>query len=187
MPLPCPCGNMAGRCLSLTPDKVRRAFIECGLDVVHEKSLTSPDPTVHGYESITAVTARKRSHQKPGSSPVGQFLKRHYRHFNAATVVDAAESYAEHIDKGGEMMLTMAGAMSTGELGISVADMIRNGKVHALCVTAANLEEDFFNLVAHDHYRRVPNWRELSQDDEQKLYEEGFNRVTDTCIPEEEA
>jgi deoxyhypusine synthase len=85
------------------------------------------------------------------------------------------------------MFLTMAGAMSTAELGVSLAEMIRAGKVHAVCCTGANLEEDVFNLVAHDFYERVPHWRDLRPEDEQALLERHMNRVTDTCIPEEEA
>ncbi len=82
------------------------------------------------------------------------------------------------------MMVTLAGAMSTGELGISLAEMIRQGKVHAISSSAANLEEDIFNLVAHDEYRIIEDWRALSGEDEVRLRDEGFNRVTDTCIPE---
>jgi deoxyhypusine synthase len=119
--------------------------------------------------------------------PVSDFILHHYRHFNAAALVDAARSYEEHLDKGGKMMITLAGAMSTGELGISLAEMIRQDKVHIISCTGANLEEDVFNLVAHTHYRRVPHYRDLSPRDEQALLEQHFNRVTDTCIPEEEA
>ncbi len=115
------------------------------------------------------------------------FMKRHYRHFNAATVVDASEAYVKHLDKGGRMLVTLAGAMSSAELGISLAEMIRKDKVHMICCTGANLEEDIFNLVAHTHYARVPNWRELTPADEMKLYKRHMNRVTDTCIPEDEA
>ena len=85
------------------------------------------------------------------------------------------------------MLVAMAGAMSTAELGISLSDMIRQKKVHAVCTTGANLEEDLFNLVAHDSYRRIPNWRNLTRRDEKDLERAGLNRVTDTCIPEEEA
>ncbi|MBI3501511.1 MAG: deoxyhypusine synthase family protein [Bacteroidetes bacterium] len=115
------------------------------------------------------------------------FIEKHYRHFNAATVVDASKAYKEHIEGGGKMMITLAGAMSTAELGVSLAEMIRNGKVQIISCTGANLEEDVFNLVAHDHYKRIPGYRDLSPKDEWKLFENGFNRVTDTCIPEEEA
>lgn len=119
--------------------------------------------------------------------PVSQFLTHQYRHFNAAALVEAANSYRAHLDGGGKMMLTLAGAMSTAELGISLAEMIRQDKVHMITCTGANLEEDIFNLVAHDFYERIPNYRDLTPQDEQALLERHLNRVTDTCIPEGEA
>jgi len=118
---------------------------------------------------------------------ISKFLKTHYRHFNAASVIEAADAYARHVDGGGSMFLTLAGAMSTAELGLSLAEMIRRDKVHAICCTGANLEEDLFNLVAHDHYVRVPDWRNLTPQQEKEFERRGLNRVTDTCIPEEEA
>lgn len=120
-------------------------------------------------------------------APVSAFLTRHFRHFNAATLVDAADAFTAHVDAGGRMLVTLAGAMSTAELGRSLAEMIRAEKVHAICCTGANLEEDVFNLVAHSHYERIPNWRELSPADETALLDRHLNRVTDTCIPEFEA
>src|SRR3954465_4130515 len=119
--------------------------------------------------------------------PVSQFIQHHYRHFNAAALVDAAKGYETHLLEGGKMMITLAGAMSTAELGISLAEMIRQDKVQIISCTGANLEEDLMNLVAHSHYKRVPNYRDLAPQEEWALLEEGFNRVTDTCIPEEEA
>ena len=121
------------------------------------------------------------------STPISSFIEHHFRHFNAATLKDAAHGYQKHLAGGGKMFLTLAGAMSTAELGLSLAEMIRQDKVHAICCTGANLEEDIFNLVAHDYYERVPNYRDLTPDDEQKLLERHMNRVTDTCIPEMEA
>ena len=118
---------------------------------------------------------------------VRNFARRHFRHFNAASLVDAAEAYAAHLDRGGIMLIAMAGAMSTAELGVSLAEMIRRGKVHAVSCTGANLEEDVFNLVAHDRYLRLPNYRDLTPGDEKSLLDRHLNRVTDTCIPEEEA
>jgi len=118
---------------------------------------------------------------------VSEFISHHYRHFNAAALKDAAQGYMAHLEKGGKMLTTVAGAMSTAELGLSLAEMIRQDKVHAISCTGANLEEDVFNLVAHHHYRRIPNWRELKGDDEQALLDQHLNRVTDTCIPEGEA
>jgi deoxyhypusine synthase len=119
--------------------------------------------------------------------PVSNFITHNYRHFNAAALVDAAKGYEAHLAKGGKMFMTLAGAMSTAELGLSLAEMIRQGKVHGISCTGANLEEDVFNLVAHEHYVRVPNYRDLNKEDEQKLLDKHLNRVTDTCIPEGEA
>lgn len=118
---------------------------------------------------------------------ISEFVHHHYRHFNAAALIDAADAYVRHLDAGGQMLVTLAGAMSTAELGLSLAEMIRRDKVHAICCTGANLEEDIFNLVAHDHYVRIPHYRQLSADDEEALLARHLNRVTDTCIPEEEA
>ena len=121
------------------------------------------------------------------AGPVSDFVRRHFLHFNAAALVDAADGYRRHLDGGGSMLVTLAGAMSTAELGRSLADMIRAGHIHAICCTGANLEEDVFNLVAHDHYERVPKYRDLTPVDERALLERHMNRVTDTCIPEMEA
>ncbi len=118
---------------------------------------------------------------------IQQFMKKHYKHFNAAAVVDAAQGWVDLLDGGGKMFLTLAGAMSTAEIGISLAEMIRQGKVHAISCTGANLEEDIYNLVAHTHYERLPHYRSLTKEDELALYNRGLNRVTDTCIPEDEA
>jgi deoxyhypusine synthase len=120
-------------------------------------------------------------------APVRRFIERHFRHFNAAALVDAARDYEAHLARGGKMLITLGGAMSTAELGLSLAEMIRQDKVHAISCTGANLEEDLFNLVAHDHYKRVRDYRTLKPEEEQRLLEHKFNRVTDTCIPEEEA
>ncbi len=121
------------------------------------------------------------------NNQITDFIKHHYRHFNAAALVDAAEAYKRHLAGGGKMMITLAGAMSTAELGLSLAEMIRQDKVQIISCTGANLEEDLFNLVAHDFYERVPHYRDLTPADEQALLDRHMNRVTDTCIPEMEA
>ncbi len=118
---------------------------------------------------------------------ISKFIEHNFRHFNAAALVDAAKAYKAHVESGKKMMITLAGAMSTAELGVSLADMIRQGKVDIISCTGANLEEDIMNLVAYHSYKRVPNYRDLSPNEEQELLNKGFNRVTDTCIPEEEA
>lgn len=118
---------------------------------------------------------------------IRSFMQHNFRHFNAAVCVDAANGWIDLLENKGKMLVTLAGAMSTAELGISLAELIREDKVHAISCTGANLEEDLFNLVAHNHYERVPHYRSLSAEEEKKLLERGMNRVTDTCIPEEEA
>ncbi|MBS0663081.1 MAG: deoxyhypusine synthase family protein [Verrucomicrobia bacterium] len=131
-------------------------------------------------EAVNAALAARKG-------PVSRFIAQHYRHFNAAALLDAAKAYEAHLKAGGKMLVTLAGAMSTAELGISLAEMIRRGKVHGIVCTGANLEEDIFNLVAHDYYERVPHYRHLTAKDEQALLNRHMNRVTDTCIPEMEA
>ena len=119
--------------------------------------------------------------------PISQFIVHNYRHFNSASLVDAAKAYEALLNKGGKMFLAMAGAMSTAELGLSLAEMIRQDKISFVCCSANNLEEDIMNLVAHSHYYRVPGYRDLTPQQEQELLDNHYNRVTDTCIPEEEA
>jgi len=118
---------------------------------------------------------------------ITEYIKHHYRHFNSAALIDASEGYVKHMNSGGKMMITLAGAMSTAEIGLSLAEMIRQDKVQIISCTGANLEEDLFNLVAHDFYERVPNYRDLTAADEEALLGRHMNRVTDTCIPEMEA
>ncbi|MFH0757822.1 MAG: deoxyhypusine synthase family protein [Bacteroidota bacterium] len=118
---------------------------------------------------------------------ISEFMLRHFKHFNSAALVDAAKAYQEQLDRGNKMMVTLAGAMSTAELGKSLAEMIRKGKVDIISCTGANLEEDLMNLVAHKHYKRIPEYRDLTPEQERDLMNHGLNRVTDTCIPEEEA
>lgn len=118
---------------------------------------------------------------------IRSFMQKNFKHFNAAVCVDAAQGWIDHLNRGGQMLVTLAGAMSTAELGISLADMIRENKVHAISCTGANLEEDLFNAIAHSHYERVPHYRSLTKEDELALLERGMNRVTDTCIPEDTA
>lgn len=116
--------------------------------------------------------------------PVGRFLDQHFLHFNSRETVAAAKAYEAHLSTGGRMMVTLAGAMSTARIGQILSRMIREGKVHAITCTGANLEEDLFNLLAANDYEFCPQWRALSAADEKALYDRGMNRVTDTCIPE---
>src|SRR5258708_25022031 len=155
---------------------LRVICVICGKQIAKKNLLVLP-----------ARSVRRAQIKKMNKGPVSQFVQHHYRHFNAAALVDAAKGYEQHLLDGGKMMITLAGAMSTAELGISLAEMIRQDKIDIISCTGANLEEDIMNLVAHSHYKRVPNYRDLSPQDEWDLLENHYNRVTDTCIPEEEA
>ena len=118
---------------------------------------------------------------------VRQFVDQHFRHFNAGELARAAHSLTQFLAGGGKIFLTLAGAMSTAELGRSLAPMIRAGHIAGISCTGANLEEDLFNLVAHNSYVSIENWRNLSAEDDAELLRQNLNRVTDICIPEEEA
>ena len=118
---------------------------------------------------------------------IRDFIKRHYHHFNAGALADCAESLNGFLENDGRLMVTLAGAMSTAGIGRSLAPAIRSQKIHAICCTGANLEEDLFRLVAASSYERVDDWRDLTADSDAELAERGMNRVTDVAIPEEEA
>jgi len=117
------------------------------------------------------------------NSAVTAFIDTYFRHFNARALRDAAQGYRRHLDSGGTMFVSLGGAMSTAEIGVSLAEMIRQGKVHGISCTGANLEEDIFNLVAHNDYKVLPEYRTLRPEDDQDLFANALNRVTDTCIP----
>ncbi|MGB0527563.1 MAG: deoxyhypusine synthase family protein [Flavobacteriaceae bacterium] len=118
---------------------------------------------------------------------ISQFIDSYFLHFNAAALKDAAQGYKDQLEANSKMLISLAGAMSTAEIGRIFAEMIRQQKVHIISCTGANLEEDVMNLVAHSHYKRIPHYRDLTPEHEQELFDQGLNRVTDTCIPEEEA
>jgi len=120
-----------------------------------------------------------------GTGAVRSFMERHYTNFNSREVLAAAKAYEAHLEAGGQMMVTLSGAMSTAGIGRTLARLIREDKCHAITCTGANLEEDIFLLLAGKEYEWCPQWRGLSAADEQALYERGMNRVTDTCIPED--
>lgn len=112
------------------------------------------------------------------------FMETHFSHFNARETLAAARGWRDLLEtQQGKMFVTLAGAMSTAELGKSLAEMIRRDKVHAICCTAANLEEDLFNLIAHDSYRLATNYRDLTPEEEDRIRQQGFKRVTDVCLP----
>jgi len=119
--------------------------------------------------------------------PILEFILRNYRNFNARTTRDALLAYWRHIERGGKMFWAIAGAMSSAQLGITLAPAMRAGLIHGLSVTGANLEESLFRLVAHHSYKDFPDYRYFTKDDDVKILNNRMRRVTDTSIPEDEA
>ncbi|MCS6771338.1 MAG: deoxyhypusine synthase family protein [Kiritimatiellae bacterium] len=120
-------------------------------------------------------------------TPILDFILANYKNFNARATRDAMLAYWRHIERGGTMLWAVAGAMSSAQLGITLAPAIREGLIHALSVTGANLEESLFRLVAHTHYRDFPEYRYFRKEDDAKILAQRMRRVTDTSIPEDEA
>lgn len=133
--------------------------------------------------TITSSIDEDRFIIKKGN--IQNFIEHYYRHFNASILKEAAREYKRQVEKGNYFMITMGGAMSTAEIGTILAEMIRQDKVHLICCTGANLEEDIFNLIGNKNYKRVADWRNLSPEEEKEIYDNGYSRVTDVCIPEQ--
>ena len=116
---------------------------------------------------------------------IREFIDTHFSHFNAGELKRAARACRDHLDQGGRLLLTLAGAMSTAGAGRILAPAIRAGLVHGICCTGANLEEDAYRLIGGDTYRFLPEWFSLSASEEAALDAAGLNRVTDTAIPDQ--
>src|SRR5450755_4936682 len=119
--------------------------------------------------------------------PVLDFVLKNYKNFNARATRDALVAYWRHVEGGGRMFWAVAGAMSSAQLGITLAPAIRSGLIHGLSVTGANLEESLFRLVAHHAYKDFPDYRYFTKADDTRILNDRMRRVTDTSIPEEEA
>lgn len=118
-------------------------------------------------------------------NPAQAIMDRLFDEYNAGTTRRATAAYNALINDGGAMIVSLGGAMSTAGIGKVLAPMIRDGKVHAISSTGANLEEDLFRLVGYNRYKSLPNYRDLSRADETKLAKQGLQRVTSTAIPTE--
>lgn len=119
--------------------------------------------------------------------PLLKFILRNYHNFNARAMRDALLAYWQHIEGGGKMFWAVAGAMSSAQLGITLAPAIRAGLIHGLSVTGANLEESLFRLVAHHSFRDFPDYRYFTKEDDVRIMRKRMRRVTDTSIPEDKA
>lgn len=150
----------------------------------------TPKPVVAPGKPAPVPAAARRDIPFPTGhdlGPVGRFVEANLLHYNGGTVRRAARAYADLMLRGGQMFLAMAGAFSTAEGGKLLAPLIRNGKIHGISCTGANLEEDLFRLVGHNDYREIPNYQDLTAKDDAKLADAELPRVTDSTIPEKGA
>lgn len=116
-----------------------------------------------------------------------EFILKNYKNFNSRATKDATIAYWRHIERGGKMFWALGGAMSSAQMGITIAPAIRAGLISGMSVTGANLEESLFRLVAHNSYKDFPDYRYFTKEDDTKILEDRMRRVTDTSIPEDEA
>ena len=89
-------------------------------------------------------------------------IESYFHHFNAGELSKMSASLVKHLESGGKLFITLAGAMSTAGIGKLLAPMIRRGYVAGISCTGANLEEDVFRMMAFPHYTSIENWRALS-------------------------
>lgn len=124
---------------------------------------------------------------KKSTMPVSAFAERTLNHCNGGSTMQAALWLKNHLDNGGKLMVTLAGALSSFQVGIMLAELIRQGKVHLVSATGANHEESYYRYVAHSHYAYIPRYTELTPEQEAELRDTGLRRITDTFLPEDES
>ncbi len=126
-------------------------------------------------------------HVKKSKKQVSEFAQRTLNHCNGGATLQAANWLKNHLDKGGKLVVTIAGALSSFQVGVMLAELIRQDKVHLVSATGANHEESYYRYVAHSHYGYVPRYTELTPEQEAELRDAGLRRITDTFLPEDES
>ncbi|MFN4895991.1 MAG: deoxyhypusine synthase family protein [Pseudomonadota bacterium] len=124
---------------------------------------------------------------KKGTKPVTAFAERTLNHCNGGATLQAAQWLNQHLKRGGKLVVTIAGALSSFQVGIMLAELIRKNKVHLISATGANHEESYYRYVAHSHYAYIPRYTELTPAQEAELRDAGLRRITDTFLPEDES
>ena len=150
----------------------------------HLESLIANEPNYTSFNPFTE--AGELSFQK-SKAPISDFCAFALKHCNAGSAVAAAYALRDHLAKGGKLFVTLAGALSSFQVGKLLAELIRQGKVHGISTTAANFEESFYRYVAYSHYKYIPRYTELTPAQEDELRRAGYRRITDTFLPEEES
>jgi deoxyhypusine synthase len=138
-------------------------------------------------EKNTDTKGTLSEHVKKSSAQVSKFAQKTLNHLNAGSTLQAALWLKQHLKNGGKIVVTLAGALSSFQVGVMLAELIRKNKVHLVSATGANHEESYYRYVAHSHYAYIPRYTELTPKQEAELRDAGLRRITDTFLPEDES
>jgi len=105
--------------------------------------------------------------------------------FGAGSLHEAVDIYAEMLREEVSVFVGLAGAMVPAGMRGVVADLVRDGHVDALVTTGANLTHDTIEaLGGHHHHGEHPD-PEHRRDHDERLREEGVDRIYDVYLPQE--
>ncbi|MBI4407633.1 MAG: deoxyhypusine synthase family protein, partial [Candidatus Kerfeldbacteria bacterium] len=147
---------------------------------MNQKTLKKLSPNLR--KLILPQASAGKSSLKRGTS-VSAYAERTLKHTNGGSTLEAALWLKQHLANGGKLVVTIAGALSSFEVGIMLAELIRQNKVHMISATGANHEESYYRYVAHSHYANIPRYTELTPEQEAELRDAGLRRITDTFLP----
>ena len=82
-------------------------------------------------------------------------------------------------DKDCFVVMTLAGALTVGKMGLVFCDLIESGIVKAIVSTGALMAHGLVEATGRSHFRYDP-----SKMDDRELFEAGYNRVYDSLEPE---
>src|SRR5580765_821331 len=82
-------------------------------------------------------------------------------------------------DKDCFVVMTLAGALTVGKMGLVFCDLIESGIVKAIVSTGALMAHGLVEATGLSHFRYDP-----SKMDDKELFEAGYNRVYDSLEPE---
>lgn len=159
---------------------------------MNKKTLQKLSPSLRKFivteeGTRTGRTGTISRHVEKIKNPISTYAMETLNHCNAGSTLHAALWLKNHLDNGGKLVVTLAGALSSFQVGVMLAELIRQGKVHMVSATGANHEESYYRYVAHSHYAYIPRYTELTPDQEAELRDAGLRRITDTFLPEDES
>lgn len=138
-------------------------------------------------EKNQAISGTVSEHVKKSRTPVTAYAEATLNHINGGATLQAALWLKNHLKHGGKIMVTLSGALSSFQVGVMLAELIRRDMVHIVSATGANHEESYYRYVAHSHYAYIPRYTELTPEQEAELRDAGLRRITDTFLPEDES